>query len=181
MRLAATGPQFNKFAPRDEFSASLHQNPQFGFLQSRPNFDDPFAPPGISVFGIDTLVGVNHSFVDIFQTVRFLANTFDQVNLDVSPLQQSDRLPLARIPKGVGAFSLWVKFVLGHNVAICFDPSGLSRPAVTVRCDPEPLFGVLVNPFLIKPFPGVGMVGCKEVKSLGVDARRMPKCDYVSG
>jgi len=140
MWFTSTGPQFNKFAPREEFSASLHQNPQFEFLQSGPNFGGPFAPSGISVFGIDILVGVNHSFVDIFQNVRFLANTFDQVNLDVSPLQQSDCLPLARIPKGVSAFCLWVKFVLGHNVAICFDPSGLSRPAVTVRCDAELLF-----------------------------------------
>ena len=145
------------------------------------NLGNPFGPLGISIFGIDILVGVNPPFVDILQTVRFLANTFDQVNLDVSSLQQSDCLPVARIPKGVSAFCLWVKFVLGHNVAICFDPSGLSRPAVTVRCDPERLFGVLVNPLLIKPFPGVGIVRCKEVKFLGVDALRMPKWDYVSG
>ena len=50
-----------------------------------------------------------------------------------------------------------------------------------MRCDAEPLSGVLIDPFLIKPFPRVGIVGCNEVKFLGVDTLRMPKGDYVSG
>jgi len=47
---------------------------------------------------------VNQSFVNIFQTVRFLADTFDLVNLDVSPLQQSSGSPVAQIAECISAF-----------------------------------------------------------------------------
>jgi hypothetical protein len=181
MRFAATGSQFNKFAPRESFPQAFTKARSLGFFRAGRILMIHSFRLGISVFGIDILVGLNHSFIDILQTVRFLANTFDQVNLDVSPLQQSDCLPLARLPRGVSTFCFWVKFVLGHHVAICFDPSVLSGPAVTVRCDLERLFGVLVNPFLSEPFPWVGIVGCKQVEALGADAHRMPKWDYVSG
>jgi len=70
---ASPDPQFNEFAPCKESSACLHQNSQFGFLQSWLNLVNPFAPFGISVLGIDILLGVNQSLVNIFQTVRFLA------------------------------------------------------------------------------------------------------------
>jgi hypothetical protein len=49
---------------------------------------------------------VNQSLLNIFQTVRFLADAFNLVNLDVSPLQQSSGLPVARIAKCISAFKL---------------------------------------------------------------------------
>ena len=52
---------------------------------------------------------------------------------------------------------------------------------MTARCDAESLFGVLINPLLTKPVPGVRVVGHKQMKSLGVDADRMPEWDYMSG
>jgi hypothetical protein len=70
-------------------------------------------------------------------------------------------------------------FVFGHNVTVGFYTSGLPRPAVTVRCDSEPLFRMLVDPFLFEPFPRVGIVRCYEVKFFGVDPFWVPKRDYV--
>jgi hypothetical protein len=74
-----------------------------------------------------------------------------------------------------------MKFVFGHNVTVGFYTSGLPCPAVTVRCDSEPLFRMLVDPFLCEPFPGVGIVRRNEVKLFGVDPFRVPKRDYVCG
>jgi hypothetical protein len=47
---------------------------------------------------------VNHSLVNIFQTARFFADTFDLVYLYVSPLQESGRLPVAEIAECINAF-----------------------------------------------------------------------------
>src|SRR6516164_153137 len=80
----------------------------------------------------------------------------------------------------VSAFCLWVKFIFGHYVVISFDPSGLSRPAMAVRRDAKSLPGVLVDPFLVKPLPRVGVVWRYEMKFLWVNTVRVPKWDYVS-
>jgi len=40
---------------------------------------------------------------------------------------------------------------------------------------------VLVDPFLIKPLPRVGIVWSHEMKFLRVYTLRVPKWDYVSG
>jgi len=74
-----------------------------------------------------------------------------------------------------------MKFVLADDISIRFDPSGVSRPTRTLRCDPKPLSGVLVNPFHIKPLPGVGIVWCNEMKFLRVETLWVAKWDYVSG
>jgi hypothetical protein len=68
---------------------------------------------------------MNRSLIDVFRTVRFLADASYMVNLYVPPFQQPNRLPVAWIPKGASAFCLRVKFVFGDNVAIRFNPSGL--------------------------------------------------------
>jgi hypothetical protein len=52
---------------------------------------------------------------------------------------------------------------------------------VTLRRDAESLFGVLVNPFLLKPFTRLRIVGRNEMKLLWVDPFRMPKRDYMGG
>jgi len=122
---------------------------------------------------------VDCALVNLFQTVRFLADVFDQLNLYVSPLQQSRGLPAAGASDSIGTFSFRVKFVLGHYIAKRFQASRVSRPTVTLRRDSKELFAVLVNPFLIKPFPGIGIVGRNEVKFLRVDTCRMPKRDHV--
>ena len=124
---------------------------------------------------------MNHPFFDVLQTVRLFAYAFDLVDLDVSSLQQANGSPVAWIPKRVSALCLRVEFVFGHYVAICFDTRSPSRPAMAMSYDVELLSGVLVNPVLIKPFSGVGIVGCKEVEFLGVDPDRMAEWDYVSG
>jgi len=67
---------------------------------------------------------VLQSLVDGFQAVRFLANAFDQVNLDVSPLQQSCRLFLARLAERICTFRFRMKFVFGHNVSEGFHTRG---------------------------------------------------------
>ena len=40
---------------------------------------------------------------------------------------------------------------------------------------------VLSDPFLIEPFAGIGIVGRKEMKFLGVDTWWMSKGTYVAG
>ena len=81
----------------------------------------------------------------------------------------------------ISIFCLRVKFIFGNNISICLDPGSVSRATVTLSCDAEQLAGVPIYPFLIGPFPGVRIVGRKEVKFLGVDALGMPKRNYVSG
>ena len=44
---------------------------------------EPFGPFGVSVLGVNVLLRVLQSLVDTFQTVRFLADAFDLVDLDV--------------------------------------------------------------------------------------------------
>jgi hypothetical protein len=66
---------------------------------------------------------VFQSFVDVFEAIRFFADAFDQVNLDVPTLKQSNCLAVTNIPKRIGAFRLWMKLVLGYDVTICLDPS----------------------------------------------------------
>jgi hypothetical protein len=118
---------------------------------------------------------------NILNAIRFLSDAFYFINRYVPPLQQTNRLPFAWVPKRVSTFRLRVKFVLDNNVSICFDPGSVSGATVTLGCDAEQLTRVLIYPFLIKPFPGIGIVRRKEVKFLGVDTLGMAKWDYVSG
>src|SRR5882762_4125111 len=122
---------------------------------------------------------MNHALVDTRQTVRFLADAFNLVDLDVPPLEQPSGLPVAGHTERVSTFCLWVKFVFGHNVTVGFYTSSLPCSAVTVRCDSEPLFRMLVDPFLFEPFPRVGIVRRNKMKLFGVDTFRVPKRDYV--
>jgi len=87
----------------------------------------------------------------------------------------------SRMAKYISTFRFRVKFVLGYNVSISFDPSGVSGSTVTLCCGAELPFGVLVDPFLIKPLPRVGIVWSHEMKFLRVYTLRVPKWDYVSG
>ena len=87
----------------------------------------------------------------------------------MSPLQPSYRSLVARVPKRISALCLRVKFVLGHNVAIRFDIGCPSRSTVALSRYFELLFRVLVNPFLIEPLPGIGIVWRYKVKFLGID------------
>jgi len=88
----------------------------------RADFDNPFGSPGIGVIRIDVVLGVNHSLVNSLQAVRFLADTFNEIDLYMPPLQQSRGLLFAGIARCVGAFRLGMKLVLGHNVTV-----GLTR------------------------------------------------------
>ena len=115
--LAATSSQFDNLPPRQSFPASFDENSQLCFLERRLNLSNPFGSFGIGVLGIYVFLGVFLSRFDVFQTVRFLPDTLDLVDLDVSPLQQSNRLPVTWIAQCICTFCLWVKFVLGHNVS----------------------------------------------------------------
>jgi len=98
---------------------------------------NPFGSPGIGIIRIDILFGVNHSLVDALQAVRLLADTFDEVDLYVPPLQQSCGLPFAWAGP-VCTFRFRMKFVFGHNVTVGLYTSGLPCPAVTLCRDAEP-------------------------------------------
>src|SRR5437660_11900274 len=122
---------------------------------------------------------MNHALVDALQTVGFLADAFNLVDLDVPPLEQPSGLPVAGLTERVSTFCLWVKFVFGYHITVGFYARCLSRPAVALCCDAEPLFRVLVNPFFYKPCSWVGIVGSNEVKFFWVNALRVPKRDWV--
>jgi len=100
------------------FPHSLINFFSFRPFQSRLQLGDPFAPFRVSVLRIDVVLGVFQPLVNAFQAVRFLTDAFDQVNLDVPPLQQSDGLAVTNVPKCIGALRLWMEFVFGYDITI---------------------------------------------------------------
>jgi hypothetical protein len=65
---------------------------------------------------------VDQPSVHVFETIRFLSDAFDQVDLDVSPLQKPSGLPVAQASLCTRTFCLRVKFVLSDNISMRFDP-----------------------------------------------------------
>jgi hypothetical protein len=69
---------------------------------------------------------VNQPLVNAFQAVRFLADAFELVDLNKSPLQQPYGLSFARITRCVGTFRFRMKFVFRYNVTVDFYTRGLA-------------------------------------------------------
>jgi hypothetical protein len=69
---------------------------------------------------------VDQPSVHVFETIRFLANALDLVNLDVPSFQESEGLPFARPAKGISTLCFRMKLVFGKNIPISLDANGLS-------------------------------------------------------
>ena len=67
-------------------------------FQRWQNLRLPLAPPLVWILRVDALLRMDQPRFDLFQAVRFLADVFDVADVNVPPLQQSDRLPVARVP-----------------------------------------------------------------------------------
>jgi hypothetical protein len=90
----------------------------------------------------------------------------------MSPLQQTNRLPVARNVKCVSAFRFWMKFILSDNISVRFDSRDISCSVVTARRDAKPFPGVLINPLLFEPFPRIRIVGGNQMTFFGINALR---------
>jgi hypothetical protein len=81
----------------------------------------------------------------------------------------------ALTPYSIGAFGLWVMFVLPNDFAVGFHACCVSAAMVSIRRDPMLFPGVLIDPRDLQPPFRISFVRCDEVKVFGVCSSRMPE------
>ena len=65
--------------------------------------------------------------IHVFETIRFLTDAFNLVDLDVSSLQESEGLLFTRTAKGIRAFRFWMKLIFGKNISVSLNARRLPK------------------------------------------------------
>jgi hypothetical protein len=71
----------------------VHKEIERHFPQCRQYLRLPLIAPRVHVFCVDARLCVNQSGRDIFEAVRFLADVFDLLDLNVPPLSLTSSTP----------------------------------------------------------------------------------------
>ena len=77
------------------------------------------------------MLGMNQACFDFFQAVRFLADVLDPIDVNVTPLQQSNGLFTASRSVRIGTLRFRMVLVLARNFVIRLHARGL--PVSVVR------------------------------------------------
>jgi hypothetical protein len=108
--------------------------------------------------------------INLFQAIRLLPDIANQVDVNVSPLEQTSGELFAYIPIRIGTLRLGVKLVLARNLIVRLYACAIPATVVSFGCDRVLLSGILVKPLHLEPPPRIRIVWRNQLRALRVGA-----------